>query len=130
MRYVTSIILYDNEKLLFQHRDSNAPTLANQWGHFGGHIEEGETPLDCVKREAFEEIEYELKNPQFVKKVEFTDQIFYLYVEQYDNSQVLNQHEGDYLKWFDKEEIKQLNLHYKIDILTNIAMDYLFNNNF
>lgn len=124
MRQVSTIILYDNQKLLFQHRDNNAPTLANQWAHFGGHLEKGESSLECIKREAYEELEYDLKTPEFVQKIEFVDQIIYLYVEHYDGSHLVL-HEGDDYKWFSKKEIKELDLHYKIDIVTHIAMDYL-----
>ena len=129
MRKVSTIILYDeNLNLLFQHRDSQAPTIPNQWAHFGGGMKEKETPLQCVKRECFEELEYELKNPEFVEKISYPDQIFYLYVEKYDGSP-FQVHEGDKAGWFSIDEIKNLNLHYKIDYISKKAIEYLVNKN-
>jgi len=42
---------------VLQLRD-NIPTISapGQWSFFGGKIEEGETPLEAVKREVYEEI--------------------------------------------------------------------------
>ncbi|HZM79631.1 MAG TPA: NUDIX domain-containing protein [Candidatus Limnocylindrales bacterium] len=41
--------------LLMQHRDEHAPGGANKWGMPGGQIEAGESALEAVHREVFEE---------------------------------------------------------------------------
>lgn len=41
--------------LLMQHRDAHAPGGANKWGVPGGQIEAGESALEAVHREVFEE---------------------------------------------------------------------------
>ena len=43
----------------------------DKWIGVGGGLEEGESPLDCVKREAFEETGLSLKNPEYRGLVTF-----------------------------------------------------------
>ena len=59
-----AILPYDG-KFLMQLRD-NIPTILypGLWGLFGGHIEAGETPEVAVEREIFEEIGYQIREPQ------------------------------------------------------------------
>ena len=54
----------------------NIPTILypGYWAFFGGHIEAGETPEEAVVREIFEEIDYEMKTPQFLMSSE-SDQV-------------------------------------------------------
>lgn len=66
------IVIEDiNGKLLFQLRD-NKPNIPNpnKWSLFGGGIEEGETPLQAIKREVEEElgINLELKRVKILFK--------------------------------------------------------------
>ncbi|BFM38468.1 NUDIX hydrolase [Synechocystis sp. LKSZ1] len=59
-------ILYQEDRYLLQLRD-NIPTILypGHWGLFGGHLETGETPLEAVKREIWEEIRFSLVAPQY-----------------------------------------------------------------
>ncbi|MCH2108818.1 MAG: NUDIX domain-containing protein [Polyangiaceae bacterium] len=41
---------------LFQHRTADAPQYPNQWGFFGGRVEDNESPEKAVWREAIEEL--------------------------------------------------------------------------
>jgi 8-oxo-dGTP pyrophosphatase MutT (NUDIX family) len=61
-------IFLRNEKgeYLFQLRDDHVYD-GGRWGLFGGGLEPGETPEECIKREIKEEIDFDLKE---IKKVD------------------------------------------------------------
>ncbi len=53
---VSGYLLYDEiGKVLLMHRDDE-----DRWGFFGGKVEEGETPIVALRREAEEELGIEL----------------------------------------------------------------------
>jgi len=60
-------------RILFQHRDSDAPASPNCWGLFGGAMEEGETPEQGIKREVEEELQIKLKDFKLFRKYEFRE---------------------------------------------------------
>lgn len=62
---VAVLIFNENDEILLQLRDEHAPSNPNQWGFFGGGLEE-ETVLDAAKREIREELEYNLKKPTHI----------------------------------------------------------------
>ena len=71
---LASLALYDEEgRILLQHRDANARNSPDHWGFFGGHMEEGETPEEAMRRELMEEIEYAPLNPVFLHEERFVD---------------------------------------------------------
>lgn len=111
-RDVSLLLLFDeNNRLLLQHRTDDAPVFPGFWSFFGGGIEEGETPLEALKREITEELNYSVKNPSFAFKTEYFfshlnrkgDRNFFL--EKYDASQKLELHEGQDMGWFFIPEI-------------------------
>ena len=61
-------LIFENAKkeILLQLRDEK-PTIKYPgcWGTFGGGVEEGENPKEAIKREVKEELNYNLKNPEF-----------------------------------------------------------------
>ncbi|MEA5533846.1 NUDIX hydrolase [Crocosphaera sp. XPORK-15E] len=61
---VALAILHQDGHFLMQLRD-DIPTILypGHWGFFGGHLEPNETPEEGVKREIWEEINYNLQNP-------------------------------------------------------------------
>jgi 8-oxo-dGTP diphosphatase len=62
---VALAILYQEGKFLMQLRDDNPNILyPGHWGLFGGHLESGETPIEGLKREVLEEIEYAVAEPR------------------------------------------------------------------
>lgn len=70
-RRVSLIVLYTpDKKILLQKRDMNAPTLPGYWGFFGGGIEKNEDPIKAVKREIYEELKIEMKDPIFLNRYE------------------------------------------------------------
>ncbi len=56
-----AIIVAPDGRYLLQLRDDNAGLFyPGHWGCFGGAASPGEAPLDCLKRELAEELEFEL----------------------------------------------------------------------
>jgi|GEM_PF-5261946 len=67
---VVACIFIKGDTFLLQHRDQNAPYDPNTWGFFGGHIEDGETPEQALRREIQEELQIEIV-PEYYKKDEY-----------------------------------------------------------
>lgn len=57
------IIIKNNQVLLAQRKGSHA---SGEYGSLGGHLEFSETPVECIKREVFEEAGITLKNIEFL----------------------------------------------------------------
>lgn len=129
-REVAVILLYDKEKrILLQHRSDDAKKLPGYWTFFGGGIKSGETPLEAVKREAQEELEYSLHNPRHVLTQEFQGKDNHgtkdVFMEKYDSSQELILREGKAMGWKTIKETKKLKMvaHDK-DVLEQIIGKY------
>lgn len=103
------IILIKDKKILLQHRTDDAPVLPGYWGFFGGCVEQGETPEEAVRREAFEELGYVLKNPKLILTVERKSGTCYFFAEEYTGAK-LELNEGQGMDWFTIEEAKSLKM--------------------
>lgn len=110
------IILHDHDnRLLLQHRTSDAPIMPDYWAFFGGGVKERETPEEAVRREALEELGYELSGPRLVWEQDFrvgdVEGHMYVFVEPYygDKSALLLR-EGQGWGWFKHEEISGLQM--------------------
>lgn len=64
---VALIIFYKDDKILIQDR-RDMSKLGEEWGFFGGRIEQGESPEQAVVRETKEELTYDLKEFIFIKQ--------------------------------------------------------------
>lgn len=114
-RNVSLILLFDKDKrILLQHRSKDAKRLPDFWGFFGGGIEEGETPEQALIRESKEELDYTPQKPRLVMQQEFeyknVNNKKYVYMEEYDNSIELHQHEGQDMGWFTLDDTKNLKM--------------------
>lgn len=129
-RNVSVIILYDkNKKILLQHRAEDAERLPSYWGFFGGGIEADEIPLEAVKRETMEELNYELKNPNLIMTQKFIGKhnkgTKYVFVEEYDNGRKLILGEGQGMEWYSLSELAGLKIvDHDLDVLMYIKGKY------
>jgi 8-oxo-dGTP pyrophosphatase MutT (NUDIX family) len=94
-RKVATFILYDKRigKFLFQEKSDYKGANNGKISLFGGGLEDKETYLQGVKREAMEELCYKLKAPKlFYKEKNIVDDVSYtanIYVAKYDTAQKL-----------------------------------------
>lgn len=108
-----SIIFINDQRqiLLFLRDDAPDIPYPDMWDVPGGHIEQGETPEQCIVREMKEEINLDLEEFQLFSIIEFTDRIEYTFwgKANLDISRIqLN--EGQRLKWFTENEAKNTEL--------------------
>lgn len=72
MKYVAVTLLQlPDGKFVFQRRTNDAPVNAGLLGFFGGHIEDGETSDEAVRRELSEETSLDVDKLTFIHKEDF-----------------------------------------------------------
>ncbi len=103
-----------DDSYLMMHRVKKKNDLNHdKWIGIGGHFEFGESPYDCVIREAYEETGVTLTNPRyrgivtFVTDDTYTEQMHLFTCTEYKGELNLDCVEGD-LEWVRKSEIKSL----------------------
>lgn len=69
---VAAIIILDDGRYVLQHRD-NLPHIwyPDHWGCFGGAVHEGEEPLDALRRELEEELEFQPSRITYFSRFDF-----------------------------------------------------------
>lgn len=105
--YITAIIaLFYNDRVLILQRGSTAPWEPNKWSLVGGGVDKGETPLEAVKREVFEEVGLKPTNIKFIKELKTNDigTIVY-YIGDLVSDEVELDYENSHYKFINKEEI-------------------------
>ena len=114
VRDVSVFILYTSSgHILLQHRTDDAFRLPGYWAFFGGGIEQGENPIEALKREIREELSYQVQDPKFllaqIVRDEENDNTKYVFVEQYQD-QPLQLGEGQAMGWFSPDETHGLKM--------------------
>ena len=85
----------------------------NMWDIPGGHVDDGETPEQCIVREMKEEMDLNLEEFQLLSVMEFIDRVEYTFWKKMNlDIQSINLHEGQQLKWFTEFEAKNTKLAY------------------
>ncbi len=113
-----ALLLINQEgRLLLQLRDDK-PTLEypNCWGFFGGQAEDGETPEQTIIREISEELNYDLKNPEYLGNFGFEvyDQHVFYKIDPTLQLEDLNVMEGQRGGFFNLAEIRKLPLAFNV----------------
>ena len=116
------MVFYNGDnKILLQDR-SNMSKYGEEYGYFGGKIEEDESPETATKREIKEELEFDLKDIAYLGRYESVgkrlngidekviQEVFITKISKEEfESMVL--HEGAGMEWFSIEEAKKLNMY-------------------
>ena len=118
-RHVASVMLVNRRgHVLLQQRDDR-PDLAyaGHWTLFGGQVEDGETPEECIRRELKEELDLDL-SVEYWTTVECAARTTaetvvhnHLYVGKMTHSiEELTLYEGAAMAYFDRDHASQINL--------------------
>jgi len=108
------IFVNDKQQVLLFLRD-NKPDIPypDTWDVPGGHVDEGETPEQCIVREMREEMGISLKNFQLFSAIEFDDRVEYTFWKS-ENLDIdkIRLTEGQCLRWFTQDEVYETVLAY------------------
>ncbi|MGA7325842.1 MAG: NUDIX domain-containing protein, partial [Rhodomicrobium sp.] len=112
-RNVSVLALYNDQKeILLQHRSKDAPRLPDHWAFFGGGIEGEESPEQALAREIYEELEYRVCCPRLIFIQTYnhkeSENKKYVFVEKYNASNALIQHEGQDMRWWKFDDLSTL----------------------
>ena len=107
-------LLIENKegKVLLQLRDNNPDIpYPDCWGTFGRQVEDNESPEEAIKREIFEEIGYELSEPEYFGNFPFDGYNIYMYrkIDIHLKLDCIKINEGQEGRFFSMEEIRETN---------------------
>lgn len=108
----TIIFINKNKEVLLFLRD-NKPDIPdpNKWDLFGGFGEKGETPEETIIREIKEEIELDLKDFKIFKVFDWDKKQQTVFYKELDiNTKNIVLHEGQEVKYFNKDELGKMDL--------------------
>lgn len=103
------IFVNDREEVLLILRDDD-PGIAcpNMWDLPGGHVEDGETPMECIRREMKEELGLELEGMVPFSVVPFDDRTeFVFWIKMNVSIRSIRLTEGQRLRWFSRDEVER-----------------------
>jgi 8-oxo-dGTP diphosphatase len=103
------IFVNDQGQVLLLLRDNN-PRIpcANMWDLPGGHVEEGETPRECICREMKEEMGLDLEGVEPFSVMEFEDRTEFVFWKGMNLAiDGIKLTEGQRLRWFSRAEAEE-----------------------
>jgi len=110
-----SLIVFYNSKqeILLQDRRTMSK-FGEEWGFFGGSIEEGESPEQALIRETMEELTYDLTEYDFLgaftHEVKGEVQERFVFIAPMEDTAQFIQKEGDGMRFFSLDEAEDLNM--------------------
>ncbi|MCK5098507.1 MAG: NUDIX hydrolase [Desulfobacteraceae bacterium] len=119
-----SIIFFNDQGqiLLFLRDDIPDIPYPNMWDIPGGHVEDSESPEQCIVREMKEEMGLNLQAFEEFKIVEFADRMEYVFWKKKNlDINKIELTEGQCLKWFTEDDIRNTNLAYGFN---QVAQDF------
>src|SRR5262249_15665107 len=126
----TMLFLNPQGEILLLLRDSKPGIpYPNTWDLPGGHLEEGETPTECVCREMGEELPgLDLGNFRAYKVMEFSDHVNHIVWTRIDVSEeVLNRIlcEGQSARWMSRVDVRNTQIAFNFWIVVEEFFDRL-----
>lgn len=106
-----SVIIYNLEgKILICKRSKMKDKFPLTWENIGGRLEHDETPEECIRREAKEEIGCLLKDLKlfrvYVNKEENTQYVIIVFTAKLDDTEIIQpNYEIEDIKWITEDEI-------------------------
>ena len=101
----------------------------NTWDLPGGHLEEGETPTECVCREMSEELPgLDLGNFRVYNVMEFSDHVNHIFWTRINvREEVLNRIlcEGQRARWMSRAEVRKTEVPFDFGIVVEEFFDKL-----
>ena len=99
--------------LLLLRDDIPSIPYPNMWDIPGGHVEDGETPEECIVREMKEEMNLKIGGFQQFSITEFDDRVEHVFWMKIDlDIKEIALTEGQRLRWFSKTEAEATELAY------------------
>lgn len=97
--------------LLFLRDDTPSIPYPNMWDIPGGHVENSETPEQCIVREMKEEMDLDIEGFHLFSVTEFPDRTEYTFWEKANlDIDKIQLTEGKRLKWFSERDAKSTEL--------------------
>ena len=122
--HLALMVFVDEEgRTLLQDR-TNKSKLGEEWGYFGGSVDDGESPERAVVREIREELEFEVENPTYLghyvshgrhpenpgTRIQLIQDVFITRVSSEDIAR-MQQHEGAGKERFTFDQARRLNMY-------------------
>ena len=121
-RNVALIIFYDKQKRILLQDRKGISKVGEEWGFFGGEIDDGETPEEAILRETKEELNFDLKQYKYIGDNNFKFNNLFIkckiFISPLKDISEFRQKEGQNLKLFSLKEAKNLKMVSKGDIKT------------